>query len=158
MVVIWPTPDQDQADQQRRPLAAGRDNNSGDRDRSGGGTTVAEVAAVAVVATVVAMTTEAPPGARVGTATRAEATAWGAATTAATKEVEEAMEVLDTVVGAETPARAAGEKGATTTPRVERTTRVLTELAAPAPRRTAVRIPTSLSYRPRGKRSLPWWR
>ena len=35
--VIWPTPEQDHAGQQRRALARGRDNNCGDRDRGDGG-------------------------------------------------------------------------------------------------------------------------
>ena len=37
MVVVWATPAQDQADRERRARAAGRDNNSGDGDRRGGG-------------------------------------------------------------------------------------------------------------------------
>ena len=106
---------------------------------------------VAVVVAVVAMITEDPLGARVGAVTRAKEVTGRAATTAATGQAEEAMEVVDTVVGAEAPARGAEEKGATATPRVEHTTRVLMELETAAPQRTMVRIPTSLSYGPRGK-------
>ena len=36
-VVFWPTPEQDQDDQERRALAAGRDRNGGDRNRRGWG-------------------------------------------------------------------------------------------------------------------------
>ena len=45
-----------------------------------------------------------------------------AATTAATEEAGEVMEVADAVVGEEAPATAAGAKEGTANPRAERTT------------------------------------
>ena len=97
-------------------------------------------AAEAVVVAVVAVVTEAPPGARVGVSTRVEAVAEMEAPTGATEEAEEAMEVVHMVVGTEAPARGSGAKGAPATYRVEDTSRALTELAAAAPRRTADRV------------------
>ena len=71
--------------------------------------TVAEAVVVAELVAVVAIATEAPPGARAGAATPAEAGM--AATTAAREEGEEGMKVVVTVVGEEAPARAAVGKG-----------------------------------------------
>ena len=70
--------------------------------------TITDAVAVAVVVAVVAMITEDPLGARVGAVTRAKEVTGRAATTAATGQAEEAMEVVDTVVGTEAPARGAG--------------------------------------------------
>ena len=92
--------------------------------------------AEAVVVAVVAVVMEAPPGAWVGVATRAEAATGMGVSTVASVEAEEAM-VVDMVVGEAAPARGAGARRATATPRVEDTTRARTELAAAAPRRTA---------------------
>ena len=61
------------------------------------------------------------------------------------------MEVADTVVGVEAPARVAGAREGTATPRVERTTRVRPDEAAAAPLRTAIGSPTSPWYGARGK-------
>ena len=90
------------------------------------------------------MASEAPLGARAGAATRAEAATGMATTTAATEEAEEVMEVADTVVGEEAPARAAGARGGTATPRVACTTRVRPDQTAATPPRTAIGSPTSL--------------
>ena len=102
----------------------------------GADATVAE----AVLAAEVAVDAEAPPDAWMGLTTQVETAAEMVARTTAMEEAEEAMEVVDTVVGAEAPARAAGERGATVTPRVEDTTRAPTEPAPAAPRRTAERM------------------
>ena len=64
---------------------------------------VAEAMAATAVVAGVTMATEAPPGARVGSVTRAKAAAGMAATEAATEEAGKAMEVVDTVVGAQAP-------------------------------------------------------
>ena len=61
---------------------------------------------------VVAVATEAPPGARVGEPARAEAAAGMAAPTAAAEAEEEAMEVVATLGAAEPPAREPGQGGA----------------------------------------------
>ena len=66
----------------------------------------------------------------------AAAAAGMAAPTAAPEAGEEALEMVAALGAAEPPARGAGARGDTATPRAE--------LAAPAPRRTADRAPTSL--------------
>ena len=102
----------------------------------GADATVAE----AVVAAAVAVDTEASPDARMGVSTQVEVAAEMVVPTTASVEAEEAMEVVDTVVGVKAPARGAGARGATATPRVENTTRAPTEPAPAAPRKTAERM------------------
>ena len=93
------------------------------------------------------MDAEAPPGARVGEAARAEAAAGMVAPTAAQEAEEEAPEVVATLDAEEPPARGVRARADTVTPRAETigsTHAAPTEQAASAPRRTADRAPTSL--------------
>ena len=137
--VFWPTPHQDNFNQERRVLAAGWTATAG-----------APSATVAVAAGVV--TTEAPTGTQVGEVAPVEAAAGIVAPTAAPEAEEEALEVVATLGAAEPPARGTAGMGDVTTPQATATeatgdtrTEAPTELAAPAPRRTAARVPMSLS-------------
>ena len=67
-----------------------------------------------------------------------------AATTAATEEAGEVMEVADAVVGEEAPATATGTKEGIANPGAERTTWARPDQAAAAPPRTAIGLPMSL--------------
>ena len=98
------------------------------------------------------MATEAPTGAQVGEAARAEAEEGMAAPIASPEAEEEALEVVTALGAAESYARETAGREDTATPRAkameatgDTRAEAPSELAAPAPRRAAVRAPTSLS-------------
>ena len=128
--MFWPTPNQDNFDQEHRALAAGRDRREA----------------------VVAVDTEAAPDSSEGGSSSGGSSSEMAAPTTTPQVEEDAREAVVTLGAAEPPARGAGTRGDTATPRPATTettgstrTEAPTELAALVPQTIAERAPTSLS-------------